>query len=78
MGTGMGTLSPLHPVLPQKQTWRYCSVRDASRIVIKVNEDEMHPREVWVEPNIYNLTKYTALTRTPASNPDAMCVLRAG
>ncbi len=38
---------------------------DASRIVIKVNEDEMYPGEAGID--IYNLTKYTRSNRTPAS-----------
>ncbi|XPE57954.1 hypothetical protein ACNKHQ_23555 [Shigella flexneri] len=38
---------------------------DASRIVIKVNEDELLPGEAGID--IYSLTKYTVPTRTPVS-----------
>lgn len=38
---------------------------DASRIVLKVNEDELMPGEAGID--IYNLTKYTRSTRTPVS-----------
>ena len=45
---------------------------DASRIVIKVNEDEMYPGEAGID--IYNLTKYTRSNPEHLYQPDAVCV----
>ncbi|MDI5676742.1 hypothetical protein MJL30_33935, partial [Salmonella enterica subsp. enterica serovar Anatum] len=39
---------------------------DASRIVIKVNEDEMYPGEAGID--IYNLTKYTRSNQNTCIN----------
>ncbi len=45
---------------------------DASRIVIKVNEDEMYPGEAGID--IYNLTKYTRSNQNTCINQMHVCL----
>ena len=66
VGTGMERNVARLRCLCGCQAWRCIESVDASRIVIRVNDDEVQPGEAGVD--LYNLTKYTRSNQNTCIN----------